>query len=411
MAHHTHEKTARLSFIYRIFCWCSGARLYLLQRCPSEYNKFFGMGIIVFMTGIMASISGGYALFTVFKSLPLALAFGLLWGTMIFFLDWYIVSSLKKEGRLGRELLFALPRLVLAIFLAIVISIPLKLKLFEREINQELTTVQAEKSSAYKGMVDKEFSEIQEIKTESEQLKKQLAEKEATRNRLFDLFIAEAEGKSPTGVAGKGPVYREKKQQYDKVDRELNQLKSRYLEQIEQNNKRISELQASRQQRISQASVVTQNYDGFLARLSAMNRLTRQNDSVRWASLFIILLFVCIEASPILVKLMAKRGPYDQMLDAEEYSSLIESEKWRFDTDMFASRYWQAETDKHELASEARMRSDQQFIANITEAQHEVNKRKVEKWKEQALDEVESNTTLHVDTIENLLKHPDDKVN
>ncbi len=131
----------KLSLFYRFFCWCSGARLYLLQSCPTDYNKFFGIGIIVFLTGVMASITGSYTLFVIFGSLPISVVFGIFWGILIFFLDWFIVASLKKENRISSELLVAFPRIVLAILLAIVISKPLELKLFEKEINAALQTI------------------------------------------------------------------------------------------------------------------------------------------------------------------------------------------------------------------------------------------------------------------------------
>ena len=63
----TLSKPSKLSRIYKFFCWCSGARLYLIERCPTDYNKYYGIGVIVFLTGVMATLSGGYAMFTVFE--------------------------------------------------------------------------------------------------------------------------------------------------------------------------------------------------------------------------------------------------------------------------------------------------------------------------------------------------------
>jgi len=82
--------TYKLDWFYSFFCWCSGARLYLLRSCPTDYNKYFGIGIIVFLTGIMASITWFYALFMIFNSLSLSIIFGIFWGILIFFLDWFI---------------------------------------------------------------------------------------------------------------------------------------------------------------------------------------------------------------------------------------------------------------------------------------------------------------------------------
>ena len=58
---------------YRFFWWCSGSRIYIIQKSRSEWNKFAGIGAIVLLTGIMASMSGGYTLFTIFNKIPYSL--------------------------------------------------------------------------------------------------------------------------------------------------------------------------------------------------------------------------------------------------------------------------------------------------------------------------------------------------
>ena len=66
--------------------------------------------------------------------------FGLIWGLLIFNLDRFIVSTIKKNDSKWKEFLQAFPRLILAMIIAIVISKPLELKIFEKEINQVLLT-------------------------------------------------------------------------------------------------------------------------------------------------------------------------------------------------------------------------------------------------------------------------------
>ena len=83
--------------VKEFFWFCSGASPELLNRCPTESNKYIGIGATVLFTGIFAALAGGYALYTVFDSYIPAIIFGILWGTMIFNLDRYIVSSMKKE--------------------------------------------------------------------------------------------------------------------------------------------------------------------------------------------------------------------------------------------------------------------------------------------------------------------------
>jgi hypothetical protein len=46
-----------------------------------------------------------------------------------------------------------------------------------------------------------------------------------------------------------------------------------------------------------------------------------------WTSILIMLLFVTIETAPIIVKLLSKRGPYDELLERVEYEHYLEQQK------------------------------------------------------------------------------------
>src|SRR3954447_20888879 len=124
--------------IKEFFLFCSGANRSVLSECPSEETKYAGIGATVFFTALLAGLSGGYALYTVFLSPSLAIPFGVLWALMIFNLDRVIVSGMRKQRELRLDLLYATPRLLLATLLAIVISKPIELKLFEREIEAQM---------------------------------------------------------------------------------------------------------------------------------------------------------------------------------------------------------------------------------------------------------------------------------
>src|SRR4029450_13407798 len=87
-------------------------------------------------------LSGGSALWTVCQSYPYAITFGILWGILIFNLDRSIVMSLHKSrggfGAFFRQIVTGSPRLLLALLIASVITVPLELKIFEREIIDQL---------------------------------------------------------------------------------------------------------------------------------------------------------------------------------------------------------------------------------------------------------------------------------
>src|ERR1700753_1955843 len=128
--------------VTRFFWFCSGAHVDTLKKYPIEHNKFVGIGATIFFTALFALLSGGYAMYFVFAGNPLApvfaVLFGLIWGTAIFNMDRYIVSSIDKQGSTNQQILQATPRILFAIIIGIVISRPLELKIYDKEIRQRL---------------------------------------------------------------------------------------------------------------------------------------------------------------------------------------------------------------------------------------------------------------------------------
>ena len=171
--------------VKKFFLFCSGVDMTTLDRCPSDMNKYMGIGATVFFTGVLAFFSAGYALYTVFDSYLMAAAFGLVWGLMIFNLDRYIVMSMKSNGKWWRDALVAAPRLMLAVLLALVISKPLELKIFEKEIKAELVTMEQEVFKKQEDQLKSRFqSQIDEQQQQIAQLKTEIASKTAARDTL-----------------------------------------------------------------------------------------------------------------------------------------------------------------------------------------------------------------------------------
>ncbi|MBN1181242.1 MAG: DUF4407 domain-containing protein [Bacteroidales bacterium] len=377
-----HDKQS-LKGIYKFFCWCSGARLYILKECPSDFNKYFGIGTIVFLTGLLASISGGYALFTIFNNYAISIAFGIIWGILIFALDWYIISSLKKENKPIKEITSSLPRIILAVLLAVVISLPLKLKLFEKEINAELVTLISDRTINYTNQVFKEFDELSMLEEKNIQLNNEIGVKQKQRDQLFNMIIEEAEGRSPTGIVGKGPVYEEKKKQLDKIDEELNELKASNQKQIEENNILIAQLRKERINQVNSGKNVNREYDGLLARMEALSSISLRNNTVHIANIFLLILFICIESAPILVKLMSKRGPYDELFDLEEYKKTIEAKKEITQIKLSNNNLINIASDTQKMKTDANQHINKILIDRIKETQTKLNDLRIQKWEEE----------------------------
>ena len=218
----------------QFFIICSGSDTNILKDCSvGEQNKYAGIGATVFFTAVMAFIAASYALFTVFDNLWASIFFGFVWGLLIFNLDRFIVSTIKKRNNFIDELIQASPRILLAIIIAVVISKPLELKIFEKEINQVLLTEKNQMTLENKDQIAEQYiPKTEALQQNISALQNQIDSKEADVNALYDTYIAEAEGREGTLLLGKGPVYKEKREKHDALLAELQQLKSENKERI-----------------------------------------------------------------------------------------------------------------------------------------------------------------------------------
>lgn len=300
--------------LQRFFIFCSGADSTILDTCSQgERNKYAGIGATVFFTAVMAFIASGYALYTVFDNIYTSIFFGFIWGLLIFNLDRYIVSTIKKRDSFKSELLQATPRILLAVIIAVVISKPLEMKIFEKEINQVLLEEKNAMTLANKEQLALQYTpKIEALNQEITNLKGEIDAKEAETNALYDTYITEAEGTAGTGILGKGPVYREKREKHDAYLAELQQLKQTNNTKIVGIESQIAALNADYNTAVVNSQPVIDGFDGLMARINALGKLP-------WfPSFFIFLLFLAIETAPIIAKLLAPKGEYDYKFEEGE---------------------------------------------------------------------------------------------
>ena len=298
----------------QFFIICSGSDTDILNDCSiGEQNKYAGIGATVFFTALMAFIAASYALYTVFDNLIASIGFGLVWGLLIFNLDRYIVSTIKKTGNIIDELIQASPRFLLAVIIAIVIAKPLELKIFEKEINQVLLEQKNDFTLANKDQIAQQYTpKIEELNNNIKALQNKIDTKETEVNDLYSTYIAEAEGREGTMLLGKGPVYKEKREKHDATLAELQQLKIENKEKISAIEAQIVQLEDEYETQVTISQPIIDNFDGLMARVNALSELP-------WLpSFFIFLLFLAIETSPIFAKLISPKGEYDIKLANSE---------------------------------------------------------------------------------------------
>lgn len=331
--------------ITRMLWSCAGADGDLLERCPhSDSVKFQGMGGVVLATAVLAFASGSYAFYTVFEpktgtalgrelhvpTLVMSVLAGLVWGLVIFNLDRFIVSSTGKGdgseritlGELGR----AFPRLVMAILLGVCISAPLEIRVLKPEIDAALELEQNDYLTQLNAQSDQRFTDQRE---ELRKLMAQAMDGLSDRESYFEKrrleineqrrsLEAEAEGRTKSGVAGRGPAWQDKRDTLDQMTADLERDRAREAANAEAVNQEVEHwktdlaaiderVNAARESNLKQA----RHLDGLMKRIQISHEIGG------WVPTFILLLLLAIETGPIFFKMMLRRGAYDYLQEAE----------------------------------------------------------------------------------------------
>jgi hypothetical protein len=331
----------------RFFWWCAGADERLLdEHCPaSDHVKYFCLGGIVLATGFLAFLSSTYGFYTVFAPkgedamdvivntewILISCIMGIIWGYIIFNLDRFIISSTGKgDGKdtiSASEFLNAIPRLLMALILGVVISAPLETRILKTEIDAELSIKQEvyldKLNTASDSLMDKQIrtwqSKIDPIQKRIDDQKKYIETRRLEIKNQRGLLELEAEGKTGSGTPGRGPAYRDKKENLDKMELELNDLgkKSEQGEletrnEIENYKTEIRKIDAQRISKRADNVKRAQNLDGLLERIKISHEIGG------WIPWLILGMFLCIEMGPILFKLMMSKTPYDYLSENQK---------------------------------------------------------------------------------------------
>ena len=323
--------------------WCAGADEQILLQCPmADRVRYAGIGGIVLCTGLLAAVSGGYAFYTIFAPkgdavsddplawgwVLLSLVFAGIWGAIILNMDRFIVSSTGKgDGKdtiSGKELIQALPRIIIAFILGIAISTPLEVRILKTEIDAELQKKQDkylielnQNTDAQKEMEMRAKKEDL-AKVEKEQLEiettfeKRRMEIQDARKRLED----EIAGRIGSGKAGEGPAAKTQRENLNKQEAELDAKKVSKTPELEalkgRQNRLMIEIDAidkSRDAEYKKNQKMAYQLDGLLERIHISHELST------WIPIIIFLVLFSIEAGPIFFKMMMNKGAYEYLVE------------------------------------------------------------------------------------------------
>ncbi|MAJ50757.1 MAG: hypothetical protein CMB82_03970 [Flammeovirgaceae bacterium] len=298
------ESDKKVNLINRFLISCSGASLELLKDCPRfEITKYSSIGLTILFTAILAVVSSFFALSIIFDYLFLNIALAFLWGAIIFNLDRYIISSMRSSDNKLNDLIRAIPRFIIAIIIALIISKPMEMQIFKSEINSFLKV----ENTSLISDVDKKYSSL----LEDNSRKKSIAENQykellLIREQYYQDYKCECDGTCGTKRRGRGVECFSKKEKYETFQTEIESEKIKrdvILEKLIYDETTVKS-QIYEEKELIKASL---SY-GLMDQIRALSSLDSKS------SFFIVLMFVMIEIAPILTKIMSSKGPYENLI-------------------------------------------------------------------------------------------------
>ncbi len=308
--------------------WCAGAYQDLLKGCPSEQTKYAGLGGVILATFVLAALSAGYAIYSVFNNPLWAVAFAIIWGLVIFNFDRFLVATMRKYGvSRNKQLWMAAPRMALALLIGVTIARPLELKIFEKEIDVQVTENRHKKILLNDSLLTLENEHtLAAAQQERSRLMTRKVSLEDTLHRLQQAYVQEADGTGGSQRRGIDKLTRLKQEAYENALRQTAPELTQLTTGIHYQDSLIAEAGAAKDlKRKSYESQVTADV-GFLEKNKALSDLSAKESSVFWANLLISLLIILIETGPILSKLIMSTGPYDLALARKELLQMAEEE-------------------------------------------------------------------------------------
>jgi hypothetical protein len=353
--------------------WLGGADPQVLQQVPSARGRFVQMAAVLLTTAGLAVVSMTFALHDGLKlSWFPAVFFGLLWGVVILNLDRFLVLSMGATRSTGHLLAIALPRLGMAIVLALVISTPLVLRVFQSDIAAEMhsTLLDNSRKQAIAEANTKEQQQANELQQKIDGYQSVLnghlpaavtsPELDNARAKVHDLEARRDTAQQASDAAyeawqcelygagvnchnasdrkGPGPLAQAKEQEYgdkqgvlaaakadlqnavnaeNQAEANVSRTQSTTLEQAQREardklpelQKQHSDLQASINARSNLGTELNSKDTGILAQVHALSSLGKHDHALLAAHLAVGALFFLIELLPVVVKILLNLAP------------------------------------------------------------------------------------------------------
>ncbi|MDR2566679.1 MAG: DUF4407 domain-containing protein [Bifidobacteriaceae bacterium] len=359
--------------LVRALCRLGGMRSDLIDDLPQSRGMFINTAAAMLAVGVLATASMGYALHST-GVVPSGLAAGLIgacWGAIIVVIDRVLITSMSRHPAGGWRNAAAATanfavRLCMALVIGAVVSMPLVLRVYEREIAAQVQVDIAAKRAEGAKRLEADFAAIPDLEGQAASLEKDLRAlpfyDPAKVNPAYGKALAardgavaacdaanaeaaaEAAGSGGTGRSGYGDEWRrlagiaqercaasaEAERAFDeialatKTQYEETQAGARERAQAELDrvNAELAVMRADRQAQEAKLDAAADNSDGLAARIQGLDNLAREQRGVWWARLGLMAILMLVEIMPVFSK-------YIRVLSASDLPGEIERRRDR----------------------------------------------------------------------------------
>lgn len=321
--------TPSSTYLMRKLWKAAGGDRYILERATfADQMKYMCLGGVVTATGIMAALAGGFAFYTIFEpkgsaidqgfslaTCILSCIFGFFWGLMIFNIDRFIVTSTGKgdgtEAITWEEFKGAIPRILMGAIIAMTISKPVEIRMFKTEIDARLYEEQLKVQKDFENRTDSNFDErLRNVEGDLDRIR---GERLQLMGRVKDAetdYMNQLNGRAKNELPGDGPLAKALKIQLDNVKQEMDEFDQTHTTELNAIEAKRQDILKEKEIALSKNVNVAHGLDGLLERIKLADEIAG------WGiSLFVTLLFLAIELTPIFFKLMLVKTPYDYLED------------------------------------------------------------------------------------------------
>ncbi|MBC7688443.1 MAG: DUF4407 domain-containing protein [Aquabacterium sp.] len=303
------------SWFTKVLWWLSTAEKELLADAVVDNNRYRIVGMTVLATWAFATLAWTYFFSTVTSNGWLAVPLGLFMGFIILTIDRALIKGINKNNK--NRLLPLLFRGLLAVTIGVFMAQPALLYMFKKEITLQASLDNEQKKIFKRQQLD---SLYKNRKAELMLLKQGVQKENDAKYRDVDAarnnFLAETDGSGGTGKVGIEAIAIAKRNEYQKLDGEYQQLLALNQPKINATEVELKGIDDKIKQE-EQAFTIYFN-DGFLTQIAALNNLIKDNPALKYRYYLLVIILLLIELMPVIAKTLLPAGTYDEKVLARE---------------------------------------------------------------------------------------------